>query len=267
MTQTDVATIITSEQVHHFNRGARENPIFWSRFVGQPALTGLTVMDVGSGWGSLCVDIAHAGAQRVIGLDINTRLVEFAQVYSRQQFPELSNTLEFAAEDLQRYAAPVMFDLIVSKDSFEHIIDLDGMLAAMKARLKPGGRIYAGFGPLYPTPYGDHDRRQNIFRPWGVVGSALAALPWGHLMLERQMIALYNRHRMPQIESMYDLGLNKRGLSDYQRAFAKSGLRIVSLRTNCSTSPQSRALTVARRILPVFSDYLTHNIYCILEKP
>jgi hypothetical protein len=35
-------------------------------------------------------------------------------------------------------------------------MDLPEVLAAVRAKLKVGGRAYIGFGPLYHGPYGDH---------------------------------------------------------------------------------------------------------------
>ena len=57
------------------------------------------------------------------------------------------------------------FDYIVAKNSFEHIIGLEKMLEEMKKRLKPGGNIYTGFGPLYNSPNGPH--MEKIIIPWG----------------------------------------------------------------------------------------------------
>jgi SAM-dependent methyltransferase len=253
------------EYLGNFRRGVQENPRFWARFGRQPALADATVLDVGSGWGSLCVDMARAGARRVVGLDLKQDLVDFANAYVREAHPDLAGRVSFHAVDLQVYAEPLAFDLIVSKDSFEHIIDLDGMLAAMRARLKPGGRLYAGFGPLYPTPYGDHDRRATIFRHWGAFGRLLALIPWGHLFLGPLMVATYNRRHQPPITSLRDLGLSMRALSDYRRAFQASGLAVVDFRTNQAASLQSRLFTALRRGLPFLEDYLTHNLYCILE--
>lgn len=253
------------EYLWNFRRGEQENPRFWARFGQRPVLAGATVLDVGSGWGSLCVDMARAGARRVVGLDLKPDLVDFANAHVREAYPDLVGRVSFHAVDLQVYAEPLAFDLIVSKDSFEHIIDLDGMLAAMRARLRPGGRIYAGFGPLYPTPYGDHDRRETIFRHWGAFGRLLALIPWGHLFLERLMVTTYNRRHQPPITSLRDLGLSMRALSDYRRAFQASGLALVDFQTNQAASLQSRLFTTLRRGLPFLEDYLTHNIYCILE--
>jgi SAM-dependent methyltransferase len=267
MTLTHPDVPLLPEDLWNFRRGERENPLFWSRFADRPQVEGKTVLDVGSGWGSLAVELAQAGAQRVVGLDLKIQLVTFANAYVRRYHPELAERVTFAAIDLQHYPEEEQFDLIVSKDSFEHILDVEGMLQAMKRHLKPGGRIYAGFGPLYPTPYGDHDRRQTILRPWGMWGTLLAALPWGHLFLGQKLIELYNRHHPEPITSLRDLGLNTYAWSDYRRAFENSGLRLISLRTNCSTSLPSRFLTSMRRLFPALENYLTHNVYCILEEP
>jgi SAM-dependent methyltransferase len=267
MTPTHPEAPFSPEDTWNFRRGERENPIFWSRFATKPTLEGRVILDVGSGWGSLAVALAGAGAQRVIGLDLKANLVKFANAYVQHCYPELAARVTFAAIDLPDYPGTDQFDLIVSKDSFEHILDLEGMLQAMQWRLRPGGQIYAGFGPLYPTPYGDHDRRQTILRPWGPLGVGLALIPWGHLFLEKQLIKLYNQNHATPITSMRDLGLNTYAWSDYRRIFEKSGLRLVSAQTNCSTSLLSRLMTAGRRLLPNLEDYLTHNVYCILEKP
>ena len=158
------------------------------------------------------------------------------------------------------------FDYIVSKDTFEHIVDLDVMLCEMKKRLKPGGRIYAGFGPLYKCPYGDHDRRRTIFKPLGLCGRMLALIPWGHLFMEPLMICMHNRYRERKINSIRETGLNKLALSDYQKIFSESGLSIVNIRKNMSSSIKSKILSFGGRV-PFLENFCTHNIYCILENP
>lgn len=248
-----------------FKSGAASNRKFWSRFGVQPDFQGATVLDVGCGWGALCVEMAQAGAAKVVGLDIVPRLIDFAQGYTQQHYPEFKDVLEFRALDLRDYA-PVQFDIIVSKDSFEHILDLDRMLQEMYKRLKPGGRIYTGFGPLYPSPYGDHDRRQVSFARWGAWGKLLARLPWAHLWTEQQIIAMHRRTQENSVTSMRDLGLNQLAASDYRRAFARSGFQIVNYQINQSEHFSSK-LFAALAKLPGLEDYVTHNIYCILEKP
>jgi 2-polyprenyl-3-methyl-5-hydroxy-6-metoxy-1,4-benzoquinol methylase len=60
---------IRQADVDHLKRGEYENPRFWSRFGQVPDFRGAVILDVGSGWGSLCVDMALAGVKRVVGLE------------------------------------------------------------------------------------------------------------------------------------------------------------------------------------------------------
>ena len=257
--------VLSERDIAHFKRGGVENPLFWSRFGSQPNLKGASVLDVGCGWGSLCVDMASSGTKQVVGLDIKPELIDFANENLRRAYPQLADIVVFACVDLRDWNNGPMFDYIVSKDAFEHIIDLRDMLEAMKKHLKSGGRIYAGFGPIYTRPYGDHDRRRMAFKPWGRWGRFLARIPWGHMFMEPLIINMRNRYRGEKNKSMYDLGLNKMAPSDYRRDFRASGLSIVDLRVSQSTKFQSRVFSLLKRI-PFLEDYCTHNIYCILEK-
>lgn len=268
MTTVEVqpALALREEDIAYFQRGQRENPIFWQRLGSLPLFKGARVLDVGCGLGSLCVDMALAGAQKVVGLDTETKLIEFAKEFVRREYPQLAEVTEFKDLDLRDYHEST-FDYIVSKDSFEHIMDLSGMLDEMKRCLRPGGRIYAGFGPLYNSPFGHHGRIRT-FLPW-------RQFPWGHLLeSEPRIIARMNRLRAAgerffcyddgPIRSIRDLGLNMNSLAEYRRILADSGLKVVSFRVNRSTQLLSKVLTLLRR-LPFLEELCTHNIYCVLE--
>jgi SAM-dependent methyltransferase len=254
--------------VEYFKRGETENPIFWRRLGGKPQFKGKHVLDVGCGLGALCVDMAEGGAARVVGLDTETKLIEFAKHYVAEKFPALAKALEFYDHDL-KHSEDGTFDVIVSKDSFEHIMDLEGMLREMAARLNPGGRIYAGFGPLYNSPFGHHGRVAT-FLPW-------RQFPWAHLLeQEKTIVARLNRLRArgekiftysdAPITSIRDLGLSMYSLADYRRFIYGSGLKVIRFGTNQSSEPLSKVLSVLRRV-PGLEEYCTHNIYCTLEKP
>ncbi len=239
----------------YFARGEWQNPQFWRRFGGQPDFTGKRVLDVGCGHGSMAIYVARAGAASVVGLDLNCRLIEFANANLIQNHGDVADRVTFLCQDLKDYPEDETFDFILSKDSFEHILDLPGMLAEMKKRLKRGGRIYAGFGPLYNSPLGDH-------------GYSQSRIPWRHLMLGEEGVLARTRARWPQLEihSLGDLGLNGLALADYERIFAQSGLTILSLQTNRSDKLLSRLLSLPARI-PFLREYFTFNLYVVLERP
>jgi len=244
---------LSETDLGYFQKGERENPRFWSRFGGRPVLVGKSVLDVGCGHGSLCVDTAKAGASQVVGLDLNKKLIDFATENIQQNYPDLLDTLSFQYLNLSDYPL-ASFDYILSKDSFEHILDLTGMLAEMSSRLAPGGRIYAGFGPLYNSPFGDH-------------GMAYSPIPWAHVFLGKKRFAeRVDRRWTHEVDSIYDLGLNGLSFADYRRIFQESGLKTIYFETNSSEKSISTMFSVLRRA-PFLTEYFTHNIYCILEKP
>ncbi|MCO6449431.1 MAG: class I SAM-dependent methyltransferase [Caldilineales bacterium] len=239
----------------YFRRGISDNPRFWKRFGGLPDIAGARVLDVGCGHGSLCIYLAQNGASRVAGVDLNEGLINFAAANLTANFPEVAQQVEFFCLDLHDYP-PETFDLAVSKDSFEHVLDLPGLLSEIEKRLRPGGRLYAGFGPLYSSPYGDHDAVRQRVR-----------LPWAHLFMGDQgVIDHVNCRRRQPISRISELGLNQLSLADYRRIFAESGLIVRWFRTNRSERWSGRLLAGLSR-LPGLAEYFTFNIYCILEKP
>lgn len=149
-------TTLNPADVEYFGRGKWENPRFWNRLGGQPDLRGKKVLDLGCGHGSLCVDMAKAGAARVVGIDLNPRLIEFAKRNLEINYPELLGRVEFYLVDIAEFPE-YEFDLMTSKDTFEHVMDLPKVLAAMRERLKPGGRQNA---QVYVCP--SHRRKDEL---------------------------------------------------------------------------------------------------------
>jgi len=239
--------------IDYFNKGKRENRKFWSRLGGKPHLADTTVLDIGCGLGTLCIDIALSGARKVVGLDVNSGDIKFANENLRTNYAELQDIVEFRDIDLRDYQDDITFDYIVSKDTFEHIFELEAVLSEMTRRLKPGGKIYLGFGPLYNGPFGDH-------------GWTNTKIPWGYLIIpEPIIIKRLNRNRENKIASIQDLGLNKWTLSDYRRLFTNSGLSIVFFKVNHGKNIALKLFNLISKI-PFLEEYFAHNLYCILEK-
>ncbi|GAI42403.1 unnamed protein product, partial [marine sediment metagenome] len=233
--------------LEYFDRGKIENPRFWSRLGGEPSFEGLKVLDVGCGHGSICVDVGSKGAKKVFGIDTNERLIKFAKKNVLQNYAHLKNNLDFRCCDISDLPEDE-FDIILSKASFEHILNLDKVLHEMKKKLKTGEKMYIGFGPLYTSPYGDHGRIKAVFH-WSI--------PWGHLIFpESYLIKKLNKHRREKITSIYDLGLNKLSLAEYKTLFCNSGLHVSYFRVNVSNNSISRLFSLIRRI-PFLEEYFS----------
>ena len=156
------------------------------------------------------------------------------------------------------------FHAVISENTFEHVTDVPGTLAAIRRRLRPGGRAYIGFGPLYESPVGDHT--------W--IRSALPLgdkflLPWGHVLfpekyLFRRMERVYKKPVKSTIEWPF-LSLNKLTVHDYRRLFRDSGMKIIYERRNANFSLPAKAFGLLGK-LPVLDRYCTLNMFVILEK-
>lgn len=236
------------------------NTQFWSRLGGKPLLEGARVLEVGCGFGRLSIDMALSGAKQVIGIDITSKAIDVANNNLKQNYPQLKNIVEFIKIDLKDFTE-FNFDYIVSKDTFEHVLNLDEMINAIKMRLKPGGKLYTGFGPLWNSPFGPHgliQGRQVIKNP----------VPWWHLLAgETRFINRYNRHYPKnKINSVHEIGLNKLSMSDYRKLIHASGLSVKYFEVNRGDNLALKAFELIRR-LSVLEEYFSNNIYCICEKP
>ena len=104
--------------------------------------------DLGCGLGALVFDAARRGAARVVGIEI---LDEFTQANNRawRRSFHSSKTVWSFARFIWRTPGLKNSTSFSSKDSFEHILELEEHLAQMKAHLNPQGRIDVGFAPLF----------------------------------------------------------------------------------------------------------------------
>jgi SAM-dependent methyltransferase len=245
---------LTTDDVEYFNKGRGENFRYWQRLGGKPSFKGAVVCEVGCGHGSLAVDIAASGAKKVIGLDLNARLIKFADENLKQNFPHLVDVVEFRCHALKDISETGV-DYFVSKDAFEHINGLYDVLSEMRKRLKTGGRIYTGFGPLWNSPFGHHCTKQ-------------LPIPWGHVLFsEKFVINWLNRKRGGgPIKSFGDLGVNRMKFAEYMHVFHICGMNITYCDFNMSEKKISKIFSLIRK-LALFEEYFTNNVYCILEKP
>jgi SAM-dependent methyltransferase len=242
----------SKEDSRIFNHGRVENQRYWSRFGGKPDFKGALVIDLGCGLGSLCIDIALSGAGRVVGIDTNPRVIELASENLKLHYPQIADTVEFRCQNL-RDTPESDVDYFVSKNAFEHVIGLDQVLAEMKTRLRPNGRLYTGFGPLWNSPFGDH-------------GQTRILIPWGHAIFSKRFLVrwrnLFDARKVASIDAM---GLNALSLAGYLRIFRSCGMEIVSLQVNASRRYISRLFSLIRRV-PFLEEYFSHNIYCVMQK-
>ncbi len=145
------------------------------------------VLDFGCGPGSEVVEIAEHGARRVIGIDLRQHWLDLGVEHAATR--GVADRCTFAPE----WRDPV--DVIVSLDSFEHFADPAGVLAHMRALLRPGGKVMAAFGPTWYHPLGGH---------------IYSVFPFAHLLFsERALVQWRALHKKDGATTIFESGLNK----------------------------------------------------------
>ncbi len=241
----------------YFRNGASEAHTFLRRFAVPVDFRGKRVLDHGCGYGALSFHLAQdEGAAEVIGIDIDRARIDFARRKLSDEYAGLAGTVEFKSPE---EVGEDRFDIVVSKDSFQHYNDPAAELAAMKQRLAPGGLIAIGFGPLWKSPYG------------GAI-NFMTRLPWAHLLFsERVLMRARMRYRPDEKARTYEEtrgGFNKMTLRRFREVVADSGLNVLSFRTNASAGAIGKASRLLARI-PGCREYFALNVYTTLtaERP
>lgn len=168
-----------------------------------------TALDFGCGRGEDAVELARRGCRHVIGVDIQERYLIEAR--SAAADTGVSSRCEFRTVTTR----PV--DAIYSLDAFEHFAEPATVLEAMHRLLKPGGRVYASFGPTWYHPLGGH---------------LFSVFPWAHLIFsERALLQWRAELRSDGATRFSEVagGLNQMSIRRFERLVGQSPLTCESL--------------------------------------
>lgn len=238
------------DALDYFTDQLSSNREYWRRFGIEPDVRGARILDFGCGHGALSVTLAQAGAAQVLGIDLDEQRIEFANLNIQERYPELSGRVKFAA--VNAFDLKDTFDVIVSKDTFEHVSDPEALLAQLHRLLVPGGKLYMGFSPLYYSPFGDHGRT-GLRLPW-----AHAVLPMPIVL--RSAARVYHK----PVTSLEDIGLNGWKPIQFEQAIERSPFKVRSLRFNAGDKKLLPVLTKARRFR-MLEPFVTVSMYAVLE--
>ncbi|ETR77659.1 SAM-dependent methyltransferase [Afipia sp. P52-10] len=113
-----------------------------------PDLQGLSIVDLGCGFGWFCRFAREHGAAHILGLDVSERMLAKAQAMTADAH------ITYRRADLETLALPEQaFDLAYSSLALHYVVNLDGLLAAVHRALKPGGRLVVSIEhPIYMAP-------------------------------------------------------------------------------------------------------------------
>lgn len=99
-----------------------------------PPLTGKRVLDLGCGFGEHCKLFVENGAQKVVGIDISSKMLEIAKAENSDPKIVYRN---MAIEDISRLNES--FDVVVSSLAFHYIEDFEDVVKNIYALLDTSG--------------------------------------------------------------------------------------------------------------------------------
>lgn len=242
-------------QSRYFDSRMAIVPYFTGRFPDGIDLKRQRVLDLGCGHGAFACYAARQGAKEVVGVDIDDELIQFAQENQRLRYCDTEGTLRFENRNIFD-GGLTDFDIVLSEATFEHIQELDKVLAQVSDMLRVGGKLYTGYAPLYNAPWGDHGRFKVPFQK----------IPWMHLAFPKTwLFKRISRIEGRRIEKFGDLGLNGLSFAEHKRILSASSMETIFFEVNNQSRPSVWLINLLRR-LPVLHEMLAISIFAILQK-
>ncbi len=155
------------------------------------------VLDAGCGEGYGLVLLRSAGADRVIGVDLDEPTV----AHARSRYAADDAGIEVVAAELRDVPVPdAHVDVVVSFQVIEHLHDIPGFLAEMRRLTRPGGRLLiATPNRLTFTP--DSDTPVNPFHTVEFTAGELQRLLTRAGLLVEQVQGVHHAGRLAQLEA------------------------------------------------------------------
>lgn len=204
-------------------------------------IEGRDILEVGCLDGATCYALTEAGCRSVHGIDYPEGFVPSVsptEAQIRQQSDWLTALRDAVCREFRRESRTCVpervtfsdqdihdfretdkrYDLIVSTNTLEHILDPHKAFRCMFEALRPGGMAFHNYHPFF-CPTGAHFDACDF--------------PWGHVRLDAQDFRRYIRSFRPQdieiSEYRFFRTLNRLTLADLRKTVSEAGFRMVDL--------------------------------------
>jgi len=166
-----------------------------------PKLHGLSVLDLGCGFGDFAAWCISEGARSVIAVDLSARMLE------ERVKAEGVSYVRSSVEEVQ--FAPSNFDVVVSSLAFHYVADFDAVVRSVATWLRPGG--YFAFSVEHPLQ--------------------TAAMPKDDIRCPDSHAASPYADEGPRLQEWFVPGVRKyhRTLASYLEAIAVAGLQLTGV--------------------------------------
>ena len=137
-----------------------------------PVTPDITVAEIGCGEGGNLKPFVDKGC-KVVGIDLADWKIKLAEQFFENH--PLHANVKFISKDVYDLGkdGSLKFDLIIMRDTLEHIPNQDVFLEHLKLFLKPNGIVFFSF-PAWRMPFGGHQQMCH--------SKVLSVLPYFHIL-------------------------------------------------------------------------------------
>lgn len=186
----------------------------------KPIKEGMHVLEIGCGEGGVLTPFLEKGCH-CIGVDLDAIRIDLANKFLEKYVEE--GKAEFLYKNVydddfvKKYSG--FFDLIILKDTIEHVPDQEKFIPHIKHFLKPDGQIFFGFPPWY-MPFGGHQQ---------VAMKKIAMLPYYHILPRPVYKGILkaigeSEHKITELMEIYDTRIS---IERFERIIKRSRLKVV----------------------------------------
>ncbi|MFM1894568.1 MAG: hypothetical protein RIQ90_1734 [Bacteroidota bacterium] len=221
------------------------------------------ILEVGCGFGGNLLPFLELGCQ-VTGVEILPSSIQLAKEFIPQS--DWPNLTLICNNIFDCTGFNGKFDIILMKDTIEHIQDQNKLMSQMRTWLKSEGVIFQAFPP-WVNPFGGHQQMCK--------SRVLSRLPWLHLLprsMYRGVLALFGENKSTinsLIHDVYDTGISSnrffRICKRNQYALIHSRFYFINPNYEIKFSLKPRKLWGIFNI-PIIRDFYTTTVYCLLTK-
>ena len=189
-----------------------------------PALEGLKVMEIGCAEGGVLKAFTDLNCE-CTGIELSQSKITNANLFMAEELA--AGKIRFICKNIydvdfqQEFSA--YFDLIILKDTIEHIPDQNQLIGKLKILLKHEGQVFFGFPP-WLMPWGGH---QQICK-----SKFLMLLPYFHLLpknIYKGILKLFGEedYKIKDLIEIKETGINT---TQFEQYVHKNGYQVVNKR-------------------------------------
>ncbi len=227
------------------------------------AISGINVAEIGCGEGGNLKPFLDRNCN-VVGIDLAANKIENAKRYF-ESHPAVHKS-KFIADNIYHVTPEDIgrFDLIILRDTIEHIPNQEKFLGKLKDFLNPNGKIFFAFPP-WRMPFGGHQQIcENKF---------LSILPYFHLLPSkayRFVLKTFgeSKEKIIALQEIKDTGI---GIAEFKRFLTKNNYTIkqedkflinpnYEIKFNLKTRKLPKFLNI-----PFIRDFYTTAYFCIIS--